>query len=482
MSRGGTRAPDGWRSLFGWSGPLGPGAYLLAGAGLMACKVAIDAALCWLVLGKAWSPAFYLSPLQWIAPLPWDPARPLDDGWHWLLFAVVAVPFVVAGTMLTLRRLRDAGAPVWLVALFAVPLVNLGVFVLLGILPTQQEEPNARRAPPGSGIAPREVVGTPAERRARRAVARAAADEVALRSLLMATVAGAAVALAMFWLSVDVLGWYGYGLFLGVPFLQGYVVATIAPRSATAALLASTLVCCIVLLARGAEGILCLLMALPIWIGLGVVGLLVGRATRDDSGPTGSTVPVVVLLPLGLMAEPHARPAPTVFEVVTAVDVAASPEVVWRELVALGELPPPTELPFRLGIAHPVRATLEGHGVGAIRRCTFDTGEVVERITSWEEAHRLAWDVTAMPPSMTEWNPLHDHVDAPHLHGWFRGERGAFELLDLGGGRTRLVGTTWYSHGLWPETYWRLWSDWLLHAIHHRVLDHVRSRAEAGRR
>jgi hypothetical protein len=79
---------------------------------------------------------------------------------------------------------------------------------------------------------------------------------------------------------------------------------------------------------------------------------------------------------------------------------------------------------------------------------------------------------------MIEWNPFHDHVDAPHLHGWFVARRGQFALQDRGDGTTLLAGTTWYSHGLLPEAYWAVWSDWLVHAIHRRVLAHIRDGAK----
>ena len=58
-------------------------------------------------------------------------------------------------------------------------------------------------------------------------------------------------------------------------------------------------------------------------------------------------------------------------------------------------------------------------------------------------------------------------------------KRGQFELKPTDDGGTRLVGTTWYQHGLLPESYWRLWSDAVLHRIHARVLNHIRSLAEA---
>jgi hypothetical protein len=81
---------------------------------------------------------------------------------------------------------------------------------------------------------------------------------------------------------------------------------------------------------------------------------------------------------------------------------------------------------------------------------------------------------------MQEWNPFHgpDEVHAAHLHGYFQARQGQFELTPQPDGTTRLVGTTWYSHGLRPEPYWRLWSDLMVHAIHRRVLDHIRREAE----
>jgi len=64
------------------------------------------------------------------------------------------------------------------------------------------------------------------------------------------------------------------------------------------------------------------------------------------------------------------------------------------------------------------------------------------------------------------------------MHHPFDLRRPGFELAPQPDGTTRLVGTTWYSHGLRPEPYWRLWSDLMVHAIHRRVLDHIRREAE----
>jgi hypothetical protein len=55
---------------------------------------------------------------------------------------------------------------------------------------------------------------------------------------------------------------------------------------------------------------------------------------------------------------------------------------------------------------------------------------------------------------------------------------GEFDLLPLPGGRTRLVGTTHYTLSIYPEIYWTPFAESLLHAIHLRVLDHIKALSE----
>ena len=65
-----------------------------------------------------------------------------------------------------------------------------------------------------------------------------------------------------------------------------------------------------------------------------------------------------------------------------------------------------------------------------------------------------------------------------HLAGYLRPERGRFELTALPGGRTRLEGTSWYRNEMWPAAYWRQWSDPIIHRIHRRVFEHIKTLAE----
>jgi len=85
----------------------------------------------------------------------------------------------------------------------------------------------------------------------------------------------------------------------------------------------------------------------------------------------------------------------------------------------------------------------------------------------------------ANPAPMHEWSP-YAQVFPRHLQGYFISRQGQFRFTRLPHNRTLLEGTTWYQHGLWPAEYWRWWSDAIIHRIHLRVLNHIRTSAEAG--
>ena len=44
-----------------------------------------------------------------------------------------------------------------------------------------------------------------------------------------------------------------------------------------------------------------------------------------------------------------------------------------------------------------------------------------------------------------------------------------------------IEGTTWDSQSMGPEAYWHWWSDYVIHRIHMRVLEHIRVEAEGVR-
>lgn len=430
--------------------------YLLHGAGLMLFKYAVDASVVWLTAGVLWTPVDYLSPFYL------DRIR-FTGSVAWLDWAFVAwtLPFLWIGVSMTVRRAADAGLSPWLVLLFFVPFVNYALMLTLAAVPSRA--PDGWRETPTAG-----PVG----------------DEQ-LRSALLGAGLGVLISVGMVFRSAVWLEEYSALLFVATPFVLGATCAFIYnhghPRSGgdTAGVVTvSVLVAGGAILLFALEGALCIFMAMPLALPVAILGGVLGRAIAlRSTAPPSPGMAALVVLPL-LLPTPGPPPAQP-FEVVTSVEIDAPPEAVWEHVVGFEELPPPGRLVFRLGIAYPQRARIDGEGVGAIRRCEFSTGAFVEPITAWEPGRRLSFDVVRQPPPLEEWSP-YASVHPPHLDGYFRSVRGEFRLVPLPGGRTRLEGSTWYELDLAPVFYWRIQADWLVHRIHERVLEHVKARAEAG--
>lgn len=276
---------------------------------------------------------------------------------------------------------------------------------------------------------------------------------------------------------------YGLALFLLIPLYLGFVPTVMVGVKremtwGTAIRLGSiTLVIYTgVLLLSAIEGVMCIVMAAPISVSLVILGSLLGYVVVRHVlvAPTTTMMIALVLIPITSVVE--STDEPELLSATTSIEIDADRATVWQHVVQFPQLDEPTELMFKAGIAYPVRARIVGTGVGAVRYCTFTTGDFVEPITTYDAPRLLAFDVADQPAPMIElsmWD-----VDAPHLHGYFASQRGQFKLTELPNGNTLLEGTTWYHHRISPAFYWRLWSDHIVHAIHSRVLQHIKRQAE----
>jgi len=398
----------------------------------------------------------------------------LSNGERQFLFKLVLVslPFIYIGVNLTVRRLRDAALPLWLVCVFFTPFVNVLFFLVLCLVPSKHHDPSDEAAP------------WPHVRPLDRFIPRGALASSTL-SIGITTLIG----LVGLSLSTLVIGSYGWSLFIALPFCMGLFAVLLhsyhEPRTFESCLEVSImpiLILAVILLAVAIEGVICLMMAAPIALLLALLGGSVGFAIQlhywDTHYKPAMLALILFVLPSAFVSEHAAALKPPDFVVHSAVKISAPPEAVWRQVIAFSEIPPPQELLFRAGVAYPIRAEISGSGVGATRLCIFSTGPFEEPITVWDEPHLLKFSVSKNPAPLNELSP-YKNIYAPHLHGYFISHGGQFLLTALPGGKTRLEGTTWYQHNMWPATYWSWWSNYVIHCIHMRVLNHIRDRAES---
>lgn len=473
--------------LWSPSGNVTRGTYALVGVLGFTIKHNLDRFVASFGFHRRWGVFNYWVPVRDVARVT---QLPRSEAVFLATMVALSLPFIWLGVSMTMKRLRSAGLPPQLVALFFAPFLNLFFFLVLCLLPEEYPRQADLAQPPSAASAG--AAGSPALPYAQSTEVSSISrflPETVLGSAAVSLLITVPIGLATAVLGTQILMNYGWGLFVALPFVMGFTAALIygarRPRSAAAQIgvaCLSVLLLGVGLMGLAFEGLICIAMAAPLALPLAAFGGICAYAIQKNRrfhNDAPAFVAILLLFAPGIQWLEHAaaRPAP-LFVVRSSLDIQAPPEEVWNKVVAFTEIPAPKEWMFRAGVAYPIRAEMLGRGVGAERHCVFSTGAFVEPIQIWDAPRLLKFSVTSNPAPMQEWTP-YPHVDPPHLHGFLISEGGQFLLTPLPQGGTRLEGTTWYRHGLWPATYWRLWSDEIIHRIHLRVLNHIRDEVEA---
>ena len=230
--------------FFSWKGEIGRSAYAFTGLALFLVKWNLDRFFSILVHSEDYpTPFFYLLPETDFTGVA-DPLRVI------LPVFALALPFIYVGIVLTVKRLRSLGWPIYSSILFFVPFLNLLFFFLLSILPkdsgSQRDEENDKR---GAGWLDRFLPQ----------------GQVACAALVAGLSAGLGTLFVFFSLLTEIGQDYGWGFFVGPPFAMGLTSAVTyghhERRSVWACLGVALLTLAfsfLLLLALAIEGILCL--------------------------------------------------------------------------------------------------------------------------------------------------------------------------------------------------------------------------------
>ena len=196
-------------SLWRLDGKVSRGTYTLVGICGLAIKHNLDRFIAY-KFGYRWGVTTYFDPLERATQFS---LLSDDDKKFLATLLITALPFIWIGITMTLKRLRDAGQPLWLSPLFFAPIVNLLFFGLLTVLPSQQADlPSTaagRRTSSISAYWPTTRLGS-------------AAAAVLLTALL---------GVVATWGILRFAGNYGLTLFISLPFVMGYLAVAIYSRS-----------------------------------------------------------------------------------------------------------------------------------------------------------------------------------------------------------------------------------------------------------
>ena len=276
----------------------------------------------------------------------------------------------------------------------------------------------------------------------------------------------------------------------GVPFCIGFIAVWLGPyrqsnmvRDIFIPAWLASLSCLVVALVLVLEGLICVIIWLPMVIILSGLGglfaallLKVVTARRDRN----RCVALVVLLPFCIAPLEKLRPySSEVKTVPTEIKIHAEPETVWQQIRSVPSIQVTEQSPsfsHWLGFPRPLEAKLIGEGVGAVRYATFERGVLfVETISEWQKPKKLSFSIKAdtahIPPTTFD-----EHVVIGGKY--FDVLNGSYEIQPAGNGDVILRLTSQQRLSTRFNFYSHFWTEYLMTDLQNYILRIIKARCE----
>jgi hypothetical protein len=228
------------------------------------------------------------------------------------------------------------------------------------------------------------------------------------------------------------------------------------------------------------EGIICIVMATPIFLVFALVGALIGVLLDAWGGRQApKLLSVILVVPLFTAPiEAELTQATQNLRASQSIFINAPAQTVWQHINYPLNIEP-TELrggfAYLMGVPYPIEARTLEEKIGAARTLVWQRGvQFTERITAWEPHRHIAWTYQFTPDSFPP-GSLDDHIAIGGRY--FDLKSTAYSLHPQGNG-TRLsidVHTSISTHFNWYAAWW---ADFLIDDTAKAILNFYKTRSE----
>jgi hypothetical protein len=262
----------------------------------------------------------------------------------------------------------------------------------------------------------------------------------------------------------------GYTFFIVVPLCIGYSLGIKLDWgiSLVIAVMMGLTLFFFLLLTAGFEGLVCVIMLLPIFIPVVLIGILIGYNLRKRSLKTDkkniiniSLYPLIVLLFSGGIEHFFSNKFENA-KVESTIYLPYEASTVYDFIKSVDTLAGKRSLLMNLGLSVPQKCVLEKEEVGAKRTCYFENGTIEEKVTDIKRGEYIKMKVTNYELPGFKWLKFDD----------------AIYLFDQKGDSTKLTRITTYQSQLKPRIYWEFWERQAIEAQHEYVLNDLKRRLE----
>lgn len=256
---------------------------------------------------------------------------------------------------------------------------------------------------------------------------------------------------------------YGATFFMIFPLAVGFSIGTLEKKERQLSyLIFGLLIFFGFLLAGALEGLICVLMALPIFALMVFIGYKVQRRVfRKEVGESKKLLvtisPLIILLVLNPI-EQMILPEPSITTIENSIFLDYAPELVFDEVKQMDKLDADKPIGLMLGLPSPYKCELEADSIGARRNCLFANGKITAQLTKYEKGKILEMDVIDYTLTGRDW---FEFVDAKYT----------FEEID---GQTKITRTSSYKSILNPRIYWKPLESWGIEQEHKFVLNSLK--------
>jgi hypothetical protein len=247
----------------------------------------------------------------------------------------------------------------------------------------------------------------------------------------------------------------------------------------------SSLACLACALALVWEGLICVILLLPLILILSSFGGLVAgiclkilKSRRDRN----YCLAIVALLPFAASPIEQLQSINSqVRTVQTQIQIHASSQTVWnqiRTVPLISDKEQHFSFSHMIGFPRPLEARLVGEGVGAVRFATFEKGVLfVETINEWDYPRRLSFSIRAdskdIPPTTFD-----KHVIIGGKY--FDVLTGTYQIEDIGNGDVILHLSSSQRLSTRFNFYSHFWTDYLMGDLQNYILGIIKNRCEAS--
>ena len=259
----------------------------------------------------------------------------------------------------------------------------------------------------------------------------------------------------------------GMAIFFFLPLAVG-ISSGLLPdlKQAILGTLSSLFLFSLFLISTKAEGVICVVMALPILLLAMWIGWAIGKVSRKKKDNTDIKVtiaPILIFIVANVFEIFSGNPqVPS--STSTSITLNATPQEVYNAIIEVDTVDVETNFLQKIGLPTPRKCILTEAKVGGLRLCEFEEGRIVETIKELVPNKYLRMDVT--------------ECKLDRERHWLKFDEDIYNIESLKNGQTKITRTTTYSSTLKPRLYWEFMEALTINTEHDFVFRNLQKDVE----